>query len=264
MTRRSLVHQSLVCSALWLATTSGEVMAVETAPRITDREIIESLTRLDAGQQALAKEMHQRFEAMEEGINQRFEAVDQRFVALEENINQRFEAVDQRFEALEENINQRFEAVDQRFEAMEEGINQRFEAVDRRFVALEENINQRFKAVDQRFVSIDQRFASMEKNMDQRFAALNKRLDDQFAMSLAMFSAIILLIVSLFGYIVWDRRTALRPLETRLAQLEQDLERDLQLRHEQGSLPTRLLNALRDLAQEDEKLARVLRSFSLF
>ncbi len=189
----SLIRQSLVCSALWLAATSVDVMAVETAPRITDREIIESLTRLDAGQQALAKEMHQHFEA-----------------------------------------------VDQRFEAMEESINQRFEAVD-------------------------QRFASMEKNMDQRFAALDKRLDDQFAMSLlAMFSAIILLIVSLFGYIVWDRRTALRPLETRLAQLEQDLERDLQLRHEQGSLPTRLLNALRDLAQEDEKLARVLRSFSLF
>ena len=161
------------------------------------------------------------------------------------NINQRFEA------------NQRFASVDQRFEALEETINQRFASVDQRFEALEESINQRF-------ATVDQRFASMEKNMDQRFAALDKRLDDQFAMSLAMFSAIILLIVSLFGYIVWDRRTALRPLETRLAQLEQDLERDLQLRHEQGSLPTRLLNALRDLAQEDEKLARVLRSFSLF
>lgn len=220
MIRPSLIHQSVVCSMLWLATTSVDVMAVETASRITDREIIESLTRLDAGQQALAKEMHQRFEA-----------VDQRFEAMEESINQRFEA-------MEENINQRFEAVDQRFQAMEKTINQRFEAVD-------------------------QRFELLEKNMDQRFSALDKRLDDQFAMSLAMFSAIILLIVSLFGYIVWDRRTALRPLETRLAQLEQDLERDLQLRHEQGSLPTRLLNALRDLAQEDEKVARVLRSFSL-
>ena len=74
MIRRSLIHQSLACSALWLATTSVDVMAVETAPRITDREIIESLTRLDAGQQALAKEMHQGFEA--ETINQRFASVE--------------------------------------------------------------------------------------------------------------------------------------------------------------------------------------------
>ena len=101
------------------------------------------------------------------------------------------------------------------------------------------------------------------KAVDQRFAALEQRFDDLFAMILAMFSALVLLIVSLFGYIVWDRRTALRPLESRLARLEQDLERDLELRHELGSLPTRLLNTLRSLAREDERLARVLRSFSL-
>jgi hypothetical protein len=103
----------------------------------------------------------------------------------------------------------------------------------------------------------------MEKNIDQRFAAVEKRLDDLFAMMLTMFSALVLLIVSLFGYIVWDRRTALRPLESRLARLEQDLERDLQLRHEEGSLLTRLLKALRELAREDERLANVLRSFSV-
>lgn len=144
----------LYCAIL-LASASQGILAVETAPRITDREIIETLTRLDAGQKALAEQV------------------------------------------------------------------------------------------------------------DQRFAAVEKRLDDQFAMMLTMFSAMILLIVSLFGYIVWDRRTALRPLESRLMQLEHDLERDLEIRHQQGSLPTRLLNALRRLAGEDEKLAAVLRGFSL-
>jgi hypothetical protein len=163
-----------------LALSSTNLLAIETAPRISDREIIETLTRLDAGQKAL-----------------------------------------------QENMNLRFQAVDQRFAAMEETMNQRFAAVD------------------------------------QRFAAMEKRFDDLFAMMLSMFSALVLLIVSLFGYIVWDRRTALRPLESRLAQLEQDLERDLQLRHEQGSLPTRLVNALRSLAREDERLAGVLRSFSM-
>jgi len=47
--------------------------AVETAPRITDREIIESLAELRAGQKVL----EQRFDA----VDQRFDAVDQRFTA---------------------------------------------------------------------------------------------------------------------------------------------------------------------------------------
>jgi hypothetical protein len=173
-------------SALFVA--SSDALAVETAPRISDREIIESLARLDAGQAALEQHMDQRFASLEK-------TMDQRFVAIEKDI--------------------------------------------------------------------DQRFGAMEKNIDQRFAAVEKRLDDLFAMMLTMFSALVLLIVSLFGYIVWDRRTALRPLESRLARLEQDLERDLQLRHEEGSLLTRLLKALRELAREDEKLANVLRSFSV-
>ncbi|EIC20532.1 hypothetical protein [Thiorhodovibrio frisius] len=166
-------HCQQISCALVLAGMSLGAYGVDTAPRISDREIIESLARLEAGQKALAEQTDQRFKAMEAGIDHRFAAVD------------------------------------------------------------------------------------------QRFAAIEKRLDDQMLVMLSMFSALILLIVALFGYIVWDRRTALRPLEARLAELEQDLERDLQLRHEQGSLPTRLLNVLRQLAREDEKLAGVLRSFSM-
>ncbi|MEA1051352.1 hypothetical protein U5801_16285 [Lamprobacter modestohalophilus] len=177
-------HLLPFCCASALFVTSLDALAVETAPRISDREIIESLTRLDAGQSTL----------------------EQRLTALEQRMDQRFTAMER---------------------------------------------------------TMDQRFAAIEKTMDQRFAAVEKRLDDLFAMMLTMFSALVLLIVSLFGYIVWDRRTALRPLESRLARLEQDLERDLQLRHEEGSLLTRLLKALRELAREDEKLANVLRSFSV-
>ncbi|WPL16109.1 hypothetical protein Thiowin_01056 [Thiorhodovibrio winogradskyi] len=225
-------YRMSLCCTLACALASLDAPAIETAPRISDREIIESLTRLDVGQKALEQNMNQRFAAMEETMNQRF-------AAMEQTMNQRFAAMEQ--------------TMDQRFAAMEEN-------VDQRFVAMEQTMNQRFVAMEQ---TMNQRFAAMEISMDQRFEAMEKRFDDLLAMMLTMFSVTTLLIVSLFGYIVWDRRTALRPLEARLAQLEQDLERDLQLRHEQGSLPTRLLNVLRNLAREDERLAGVLRSFSM-
>jgi len=80
------------------------VAAVDVAPRISDREIIESLAELKAGQKALEEKMDLRFNAMQEQIDQRFTAIDQRFTAMQEQVDQRFIAVDQRFEAIDRRL----------------------------------------------------------------------------------------------------------------------------------------------------------------
>jgi hypothetical protein len=162
--------------ALLLILVASAATAVEVAPRISDREIIESLAELKAGQKA-----------------------------LEARMDQRFEAVDQRFEA-----------------------------------------------VDQRFVSMDKRMESMEASFNQRFSFLEN-----------LIMVVIAGIFGLIGYIVWDRKTALRPVEERLIKLEHELHRDLEIQHEDGSRLTRLVKVLREMAKQDEKLAGVLRSFSL-
>ena len=63
------------------------VAAVDVAPRISDREIIESLAELKAGQKALEEKMDLRFNAMQEQIDQRFIAVDQRFEAIDRRLD---------------------------------------------------------------------------------------------------------------------------------------------------------------------------------
>ena len=68
------------------------VSGIEVAPRITDKEIIERLTRLEEGQKSILREMDKRFEAMDK----RFEAINKRF----ESIDKRFEAIDRRFDQL--------------------------------------------------------------------------------------------------------------------------------------------------------------------
>ena len=155
-------------------------IAVETAPRISDREIIESLADLKAGQKALEARVDQRFEAFQNQI-------------------------DQRFEASQQQIDQRFEAVDQRFEAVD------------------------------------------------------RQLDNIWTLMLVMIAGIF----GLIGYIVWDRKTALRPVEQRIMALEAEFHRDLEIQHEDGSRLTRLVKVLREMAKSDEKLANVLRNFSL-
>ncbi|PXF59244.1 MAG: hypothetical protein C4B58_03755 [Deltaproteobacteria bacterium] len=53
--------------------------AVEKAPRITDREIVERLTRLEEGQKALNK----RIDDLRAEMNGRFQAMDKRFDMLQ-------------------------------------------------------------------------------------------------------------------------------------------------------------------------------------
>jgi hypothetical protein len=129
------------------------------------------------------------------------------------------------------------QVMDQRFESVGQARDQRFESVD-----------QRFDAVDQRFDAVDQRFSSLEKRFD-------------FFQNLML--VLIAGVFGLIGYIVWDRKTALRPVEERLINLEVELHRDLDLQHKDGSLLTRLLAALREHSINDPKLQAILRSFSL-
>ena len=63
--------------------------SIETAPRISDREIVERLTRLEEGQKSILREMDKRFEAM-----------DSRFVSMEKNLDSRFETLERQLDRL--------------------------------------------------------------------------------------------------------------------------------------------------------------------
>ena len=123
---------------------------------------------------------------------------------------------------------------------------------------------------EQRFDQIDRRFDQMQKTMDGRFdqmqrtleansAQMNKRLAFIESLMVVMITAIL----GLVGFIIWDRKTALRPLEKKLDKLEQDLQHDLELQNPAGSRLTRVIRAFQDLAEHDPKVAQILQSFSL-
>ena len=193
------IFMLLICVFYLFPTTT---YAFKVAPRITDREIVEKLTRLEAGQAA---------------INQRIDDLS----------NQ----LNQRIDDLNNQLNQRINDVSNR-------LNQRIDDVNKR---------------------ID----DLDKKLTRRIDDTNQRISDLYDITLTMFAILAALMGALFGYIIWDRRTMMKPVQERLERLEKDIERDLELRNEHGSIPARLLNVLRELAKTDAKLAAVLRSFSL-
>jgi len=132
---------------------------------------------------------------------------------------------------------------------------QRFKSIDQRF----ESVDQRFESIDRRFESIDKRFDQQNQMINQRFNGIHKVIDKIWTLMMVVIAGIF----GLIGFIVWDRKTALRPLEKRIDNLERDLQHDMELRHEKGSLLTRLVKSLQELAKQDEKVAVVLRNYSL-
>jgi hypothetical protein len=185
---------------------SGTGFAVEIAPRISDREIVEKLAVLEKGQAALGQRLTDLRSEMKAGN----------------------------------------EAIRSEMKAGNEAIRSEMKAGD-------EAIRSEMKTGDE----------AIRSEMKSGYEALSKRIDDLHSTMLAMFAALITLIVALFAYIAWDRRTMLKPVVERVDHLERVVMRDLDLDNKDGSVLVRLVHAMRELAKDDEKVATVLRNFSL-
>ncbi|MBF0271582.1 MAG: hypothetical protein HQL98_05945 [Magnetococcales bacterium] len=194
------VRAVLVWPTVALLCCMGEARGVEVAPRMTDREIIQELATIRAGQGAL---------------NQRFEDMNKRL----------------------------------------DDTNKRFDDVNRRF----DDMNKRFDDVNKKFDDVNKKFDDVNKKFDD----VNKRLEGLTQLILTLFGSLLGIILSFVGFIFWDRRTMMRPLEERMALNARELQSNQERLQEKSNLLDQLLGALRELARDDPKLSAVLRHFAL-
>ena len=68
----------------------GPLFAIETAPRISDREMVERLTRLEEGQ----KSLENRFDVLRSEMNGRFDDVNSRINDHRSEMNSRFNTLE--------------------------------------------------------------------------------------------------------------------------------------------------------------------------
>ena len=179
---KSRVYIPLITLLLVLLCPLG-VVAVEVAPRISDREIIERLTTLEGGQ----KHLEAKIEANADAIAQ-----------------------------------------------------------------LRSDMHTQFDRIEKQFDRIEKQFDRIEKQFDR----IDAQFDRLFQLTLGILGAFAAIVAATIGFALWDRRTMIRPFESKVKEIEEDLTKNREHLHS-------LLEALRSLGQSDEKVAEVLRQFRL-
>ncbi len=106
-------------------------------------------------------------------------------------------------------------------------------------------IETKLAEIDKRFEQIDKRFEQIDKRFEQTITFM--------WMLVVIFTGIT---GATIGFAIWDRRTMIRPFETKTKLIEDSLAKD------QEKLNT-VIEALRSLAKTDEKVAEILRRFNL-
>ncbi len=110
-----------------------------------------------------------------------------------------------------------------------------------------------------RMIRTETKLEELEKRMLKRFDQVDKRFED----NLSYIGYMIGLFGSMFAltlvFALWDRRTMVRPFETKVNEIDAEL---LKLKNNKNT-QLKIVSVLRDLSKTDPKLADILKSHKL-
>ncbi len=124
-----------------------------------------------------------------------------------------------------------------------------------RLEAVEKRMEEGFTQMDKRFEQVDKRF----EQVDKRFEQVDKRFDDHLSYIgyiIGLFGTICAVIIS---FTLWDRRTMVRPFETKVNEIDTELLKSKNNKNTQ----LKIVSVLRDFPKTDNRLAEILKSHKL-
>ena len=121
---------------------------------------------------------------------------------------------------------------------------------DKRF----DSIDKRFDDVNKRFDDVNKRFESMQKQMDRRFEDMQKQMDRRATEAHDLSMNIIYAIASLFGFIIWDRRTMINSAKKETIR---ELEPELVKKADKNML-NEIIAIIEEMAKKDKEVEKIL------
>ena len=126
-------------------------------------------------------------------------------------------------------------------------------------IRLDERLNQidkRFEQIEKRFEQIDKRFEQVDIRMRELREDINKRFESLTQIMIGIIGAFAAIVAVTISFALWDRRTMIRPFESKVKEIEDNILKD-------RKRVSALIKILKEMAEEDPKLASLLKNFSL-
>ena len=114
--------------------------------------------------------------------------------------------------------------------------------------------DKRFDSIDKRFDDVNKRFESMQKQMDRRFEDMQKLMDRRATEAHDLSMNIIYAIASLFGFIIWDRRTMINSAKKETIR---ELEPELVKKADKNIL-NEIIAIIEEMAKKDKEVEKIL------
>lgn len=92
--------------------------------------------------------------------------------------------------------------------------------------------------------------------MNLQFDRIDSQFDRLTNIMIGILAAFVTLVGGIIWFALWDRRSMIRPFETKVKKIETDLATNRTKLHS-------LIDAFRSLSKTDEQVAEVLRRFNL-
>jgi len=106
--------------------------------------------------------------------------------------------------------------------------------------------------IDKRFEQVDKRFEELREDMNKRFEQVDKRFEQMFNFLWIITGIFTAIMVGNIGFAYWDRRTIIKKAKDETIA---EIEKEGRVRD--------LINALRELAKNNQEIAKILRQFNL-
>jgi predicted PurR-regulated permease PerM len=99
----------------------------------------------------------------------------------------------------------------------------RITEIDKRF----DQMDKRFDQIDKRFAQVDKRFEELRTDTNKRFEELradtNKRFEQLISFIYILAGIFGAMTVITIGFALWDRKTMIRPFETKVKEIEKEI-----------------------------------------
>jgi len=114
----------------------------------------------------------------------------------------------------------------------------------------------RLRSVELKLERIEATLKEFKESVDKRFEQVDKRFEQMMTFIWILAGIFTGMTGVTIGFAIWDRRTMVRPFEIKIKGVEEEIAGDRKKLHN-------LIEAFRNLARTDEKVADILRQLNL-